>query len=81
MKIIVVRKSVGEHSPCRFKSGLGDHIVPWCNGNTGDFESLIPGSSPGGTTNFCLGNLVAKVPALHADYRGFESHPKHHFSQ
>ena len=26
-----------------------------------------------------LGNLATKVPALHAGYRGFESHPEHHF--
>ena len=26
-------------------------FAPWCNGNTPDFGSDIPGSSPGGATN------------------------------
>lgn len=28
-------------------NGLFD---PWCNGNTADFGSVIPGSNPGGST-------------------------------
>ena len=49
-------------------------IDPWCNGNTADFGSVVPGSSPGGSTFFerffcgfqpdalnlqCLSNLAA----------------------
>lgn len=25
-------------------------LDPWCNGNTADFGSVIPGSNPGGST-------------------------------
>ena len=28
-------------------------IDPWCNGNTADFGSVVPGSSPGGSTKGC----------------------------
>ena len=28
-------------------------IGPWCNGNTSDFGSEIPGSNPGGPTIIC----------------------------
>lgn len=36
-------------TPVRIRIAL-QNIASWCNGNTGDFDSLIPGSSPGEAT-------------------------------
>ena len=36
----------------RFESLYSDHFVGlWCNGNTTDFDSVVPGSSPGSPAN------------------------------
>ena len=36
------------------------HLALWCNGNTGDFDSLVSGSSPGGaSTQQLMENIIA----------------------
>ena len=35
----------------------------WCNGNTTDFDSVVPGSSPGMPAKFCLCSLMVKTRA------------------
>jgi hypothetical protein len=34
------------------QSALTAPSTPWCNGNTGDFDSLVQGSNPCGVTTF-----------------------------
>lgn len=50
-------------------------LAPWCNGNTPDFDSGIPGSSPGGATTHLFGecDLVAD-PAIIPWVRGLCVH-------
>ncbi len=36
-------------------------IDPWCNGNTADFGSVVPGSSPGGSTLFLQILLLVSI--------------------
>lgn len=36
----------------------GPQLEPWCNGNTSDFGSEIPGSTPGGSTAWERSSMV-----------------------
>ena len=42
-------------------------IEPWFNGNTADFGSVIPGSSPGGSTN---PQKLSYKPPMHKKHGG-----------
>ena len=53
----MARASAFQAESCGFESRLSLKyfnkylmIGPWCNGNTSDFGSEIPGSNPGGPT-------------------------------
>ena len=35
----------------RWCKSIPNNLASWCNGNTGDFGSLVPGSNPGEATN------------------------------
>ena len=35
----------------RWCESIPNNFASWCNGNTGDFGSLVPGSNPGEATN------------------------------
>ena len=51
--------------------GALKHIVPWCRGCTGDFDSLSSGSIPDGTTTkFLKANPVSAVSVIIICYNG-----------
>lgn len=47
-------------------NGLFD---PWCNGNTADFGSVIPGSNPGGSTASDKQLFIRRFLCIYVDCR------------
>lgn len=57
-----VQKSASTFAPRHYAvTTCNKGIVPWCKGSTTDFDSVCPGSNPGGTTNSTDNKGVTKV--------------------